>query len=110
MRAKRGCGRGARRSRRRTTRRCGCHADAADAAALEHERQRAAAGRAREDAIQAANQEFVRAIMQAPAAVAIERDYARARQEIEQRAEAEKQEIYRLCAAGSASTARDDAN
>ena len=38
--------------------------DAADAAALEHEQQRAAAGRAREDAIQAANQEFVRAIMQ----------------------------------------------
>ena len=76
------------------------HADAADAAALEHERQRASAGRTREDAIQAANQEFVRAVMQAPSALAIERDYVRARQDIEQRAEAEKQEIYRRLSGG----------
>ena len=74
--------------------------DAADAAALERERQRAAAGRAREDAIQAANQEFVRAILQFPATVAVERAYAQARQDIEQRAESEKQQIYRLLRGG----------
>ena len=100
MRAKRGCGKGARRSRAANDAALRTYADAADAAALEHERQRAAAGRAREDAIQAANQEFVRAIMRAPAAVAIERAYARARQDIEQRAEAEKQEIYRRLRGG----------
>jgi hypothetical protein len=76
------------------------YADAAEAAALEHQRQRAAAERAREDAVQAANQEFGRTVMHAREAVAIERAYARARQAIEQRAEAEKQEIYRRLRGG----------
>ena len=50
------------------------------------------------------------AIMQAPAAVAIERAYARARKDIEQRAEAEKQESTASCEAGSAPTARSSAH
>ena len=71
------------------------HADAADAAAIDHERQRTAAERAYQDAILAANQEFARTVRSTPAAAAIEREYVQARMAIEQRADAEKQEIYR---------------
>ena len=71
------------------------YADAAEAAALNHERQRAAAERAYQEAILAANQEFAHTVRSTPAAVAIEREYVETRMAIEQRADAEKQDIYR---------------
>jgi hypothetical protein len=69
--------------------------DAADAAAKHHEQCRAGIDLALADAVAAANEAFGRAVVAIPEALAIERAYAHARRVIEQRAETQKQEIYR---------------
>ena len=74
--------------------------DAADAAARHHEQCRAAIDRALEDAMAAANDVFARAISAIPEALAIERTYAHTRHLIEQRADTQKQEIYRRLQGG----------
>jgi hypothetical protein len=71
------------------------HADAADAAAAEHQQRRDEAERMLRESIEAANQAFARTVRGDPAAAAIELAYARTKRDIEERAEAQKQDIFR---------------
>jgi hypothetical protein len=70
-------------------------ADSADVAASEHQAALAAIDRTLQASLTAANETFAVTVSAIPAAAIIERDYARARQAIEQRAEAQKQNIFR---------------
>jgi hypothetical protein len=70
-------------------------ADSADTIAREHQDAIAAIERTLQASFAAANDAFALAMSAVPAAADIERDYARTRQGIEQRAEAQKQDIFR---------------
>jgi hypothetical protein len=69
--------------------------DAADAAARQREERGAAIERTHAESVASANDAFARAVAAIPEAAAIERAYAHTRQTIEERAEAQKQDIYR---------------
>ena len=69
--------------------------DAADAAARQHEQARAAIERTLQESVASANDAFGAAIRAVAETAAIERAYAQTRHDIEQRAETQKQDIFR---------------
>lgn len=71
------------------------YVNAAEEAAVEHQQALTAAERAFQEALTRADEAFANAVNSIPAAVVIEHTYSRTRCEIEERCEAQQQEIYR---------------
>jgi hypothetical protein len=71
------------------------YVSAAEGATVEQQQALTAADRAFQEALAEADEAFANAVNSIPAAVAIEHTYSRTRYDIEQRCEAQKQEIYR---------------
>jgi hypothetical protein len=71
------------------------YVNAVESLAVEHQQALAAVDLALQKALRSADETFANAMNGVPAAVAIEQNYTRTRDDIEQRCEARKQEIYR---------------
>jgi hypothetical protein len=71
------------------------YVNATEEVAVEHQQALSAADRAFQEALTRADEAFANAVSSIPEAVAIEHTYSRTRDEIEQRCEAQKEEIYR---------------